>query len=631
MAETKKKTATRPGQSVHAGMLTLYNVTVKDSGRSLSSVYNRERRDLLAPFARMVREGIVMASPLSTVKMKGYMRDLQQPEGLDKMSDTALSQLYNSFEGTLTNVLAVSKADRRYEDTWKRLITHLEVSTIQIKQQLGREIVVAAGYSWHYCNFAELLFAPLTVTDLWKTYSPKDRDYKRHGLLSMDVDTRIALSDLFFGIDYRLPHLSQELPADLDLTTENFEQATVADIMTLEGVALNGSLLGSNGAITAAAVKKVKSQTPISDFAHTPGQWPLDRVEMLCLTYFTLLDRKNPNGKKGIDIKQLARFAVEQMPICIIGPMYNTFIPDLQGFTKSWTIHSYPSRVARTVQYILMEAKDEWLDLGNFRMQLLCSPIEGDNNYIYLKLFGDEGQRKAKLIRKADKEKGVDITEAIDWVEEVGLKFAVHWVKYLCALGIVELAVDPNAKDPHDDPMEGMRFARLTPLGRYALGIDADYTLKPAEGNLGIEFDPRNAIITIDATSPYQMFLSNVARRISPTRFSISAETLLKGCSTKGELEQRIDNLRTLIDPEKEPTLKHIIDEAKLHTDCAVRDGGYSLLRLRADLPGLREAILTHRELREMTILAGPTLALVKTHKMDRFNSILAGLGFLME
>ena len=138
MAETKKKTASRPAEGVQAGMLSLYNITVQDSGRSLSSVYSRERRDLLVPFAKMVREGMIMAGPLSTMKMKGYMHDLQLKGGLDKLSDTALSQLYNSFQGTLSNVLAVAKADRRYEEAWKRLITSLEVTTIQLKEQLGR-------------------------------------------------------------------------------------------------------------------------------------------------------------------------------------------------------------------------------------------------------------------------------------------------------------------------------------------------------------------------------------------------------------------------------------------------------------------------------------------------------------
>ncbi len=55
------------------------------------------------------------------------------------------------------------------------------------------------------------------------------------------------------------------------------------------------------------------------------------------------------------------------------------------------------------------------------------------------------------------------------------------------------------------------------------------------------------------------------------------------------------------------------------------------MMRLRPDLPGLREAILSNKELREMTILAGPTLALVKTQRLERFYALCAAYGYLME
>ncbi|MDE6561191.1 MAG: hypothetical protein K2K75_07415 [Muribaculaceae bacterium] len=626
----KNNTQADNARKVQAGILTLHNVSVKDAGRSLSSVYHRERRGLIAPFAEMVRDDQLSASPLSAMKMKGILRDLRNG-GLDTLSEAALTQVYNSFGASLENVLAVAKADKRYEDAWKRLITSLEVESPSLKQQLGREVTVASGYSWHYSYFAELLFAPLTVTSVWETYSRDYRDYRRHGLLSMDVSTRIALSDLFFGKDYRLPHLSAQLPADAHLKTEDFEQAIVSDLMTLEGVALNGSMLAANGSISTSALKRVKSQTPIGNFKHECSPWPLDRVEMLCLTYFTIRDKKGADGKKDIDIKQLAKFAVEYMPRLIIGPMFNSFIPGMQGFTKSWTIGSYADNVTGIVQYILTAAKDEWMDMSNFKMQLLCSTIEGNRNYIHLNLFNEEGLRKANLVSKTDKERGIDRIEPIDWFEEVGFKFALHWVKYLCALGMVEIAMDTDTENSGNDPMEGMRYARLTALGRYALDIDTEYTPKSARGASNVEFDGKNGIITVDETSPFQMFLSTVAKRISPTRFRISEETLLSGCKKKAELEQRISNLRTIIDPEKETSLKKIIDEALTHTDCAQHSGGYTLLKLRSNLPGLRELLLSDKELREMTIMAGPMLALVKTHKMDRFTAICASHGYLLE
>lgn len=632
MASTKKEdTAEDPAQSVQAGMLTLNNVSVKDAGRSLASVYSRERRGLIEPFAKMVRDDQLRATPLSASKLKGFMRDLRIEGGLDMLSESALTQLYNSFAASLKNPLAVAKADKRYEEAWKRLITSLEVETTELRQQLGREVKVASGYSWHYSYFTEILFSQLTVTDMWERYSREDRDYQRHGMLSMTATTRSGLSDLFFGKEYRLPHLTAQLPEDSNLKIEDFEQATATDLMTLEGVALNGSMLGSNGAISTTAVKKVKAQTQISDFRDTYGQWPVDRVEMLCLTYFTLLDNSADKGKNNIDIKRLAKFAVERMPRWIIGPMFSTFIPTMQGFTKAWTIKSYALSVASTVQNILMEAKDEWMDMSNFKMQLLCSDIQGNNNYTYLNLFDYEGRRKAKIVRKSDKELGMGQGVPINWFEEVGFKFAVNWVKYLCALGIVETALDTDTEDCLKDPMEGMRYARLTALGRYALGIDSTYTQTATEGSSRVEFDARNAIFTVDAKSPLQMFLSTLAKRISPTRFHISAETLLSGCRRKEELKLRINNLKTVIDPEKEPALRMIIDEAILHTDCVEREGGYSLLSLRPDLPGLRELLLGNKELRDMTILAGPNLALVKTHKMERFNAICAAHGFLME
>lgn len=614
---------------VKAGVLTLRNVTVKDAGRSLSSMYSATRKRLFDPFVKMVRDGQLTASPVSTGKMLGYMRDLTAPQGFNMIPDTGQTQLYNAFCADLMNVVAVAKADKRYEEAWKRLVTSLEVNSADIRQQLGRSIEVATGYSWYAECFAELLFSPLVVVDIWDVFSRNYSERARQGILSMRVSTRARLSDIFFGKEYRLPHLYKELPERQTLAIEGFEQSIATDLMTLDGVALNGSLLSSNGSISAASVKKVKSQTGIADFAITKRKWPLDRVELLCLTFFTLLNAKGKDDKSSIDIMRLARFVVDNMARWLIGPIFSSFIPDMQGFAKTWTNGSHASKIAGVVQAILMQANLEWIDLSNFRMQLLCSDIEGNNNYSFLKLFSDDGRRKGKPVRKADKERGISQPTEIDWWEEVGWKFAIHWMRYLCAMGIVDLAMDPDAND--DDPMEGMRYARLTPLGRYALRIDDDYTPKASNDSMGVEFDQQNGILTIDSKSPFQLFLDNVAKRISPTRFRISEETLLKGCKTKAELEQRIKNLRVIIDPEQQPALKKIMEDAMKRTDCAVREGGYSMLRLRPDLPGLRDAILTNHELRQMTILAGPSLALVKTHKMERFNAILAAYGYLMD
>ncbi len=630
MKSTKDTTATpKPEREVQAGELTLNTVSVKEAGRTLSSLYTDRRKNLMGPFASMVRDELLYNSPLSATKLKVALGDIRRGANL---SETLETQLYNSFGGDLRNALAVAKADKRYDDAWRRIINSLEVSNTDISKQLGREIIVEDGYGWKTTYYPELLFNFLKVTDFWKTYSLQRRLYDTHAMLSLDVITRQELSDLFFGKEYRQPHLTLLPPKEENLTIDNFEAATASDLLVLNGVALNGSILSDNGSISASAVKKVKKQVQMLEFSESAAEWQVDRVEMLCLTYFSLLARRLSHSP--IRIIDLAKFGINNMPQLLAGPMFYTFIPAMQGFTKSWTVSNYASKVASIVESLLLDAKDEWMSLDNFRIRLLCYPFEGNINHNILNLFPLSDREKGKAIRRSEKEHARDLRwkgEPINWFEEVGFNFAIHWVKYLCALGMVELAMESDIARTTDDPMEGMRYARLTSLGRYIFGIDKTYTPKAAERSDDIEFDAKNGILTIDAKSPFQMFLATVAKRISPTRFHISEKTLISSCRTKAELDQRIKNLSVIIDPETHPAIQAIIDEALRHTYCAQLDGGYSLLRLRPDLPGLRETILADKELREMSIFAGPSLVLVKTYKLDRFNTLCASYGYLME
>lgn len=639
MATTKKKTkrslaVIQEPHDIKAGEIWL--PLPGKSGRrfNISYITVDKFRKLLMPLRDMLRDGEVTVSTDSATRISETAKEITDKKTAVRLTKDPLCDLYYSFSSYLGNLLAVAKADKRYDDAWQRLILNFGVDSTTLKRELGRDPQLEITFGWVREIVPEVLLFPVKVLGGRQWYNRNTGDYEVYGTLTLDAPDRKALADLFFGKDFASHHLTDSLPEGNSLTVEDFEQETVTDLMTLDGVALNGSMLGANGSMSAAAVKKVKNQTQIRNFTHLIGKWPIDRVEMLCLTYFTYIDCIK--SKEGVDIKKLAKFAVDTMPRLLIGPIFNTFMPAWQGFTRSWTSETYADSLTNAVKGILTPAAGEWIHLDNFKMLLMCTEThDGYEDMRCLYLFPYyKGREKANLIRRIDKEhegdKGWKVKD-IDWFEDIGFMFAVHWLKYLCALGMVELAIDAKAVDRDDDPMEGIRYARLTPLGRYAFDIDRKYSPKAAEANADIEFDAQNGIITIHAKSPFQMFLSTVAKRISPTRFSISAETLLKGCRRKSEVEQRIKNLQVIIDSEKEPALKKIIDEAMSHTDCAQREGGYSMLKLRVDLPGLREAILTNKELREMTILAGPTLALVKTHKMDRFNTILASYGFLMD
>ncbi|MDE6291610.1 MAG: hypothetical protein K2M16_08760 [Muribaculaceae bacterium] len=628
--ESKKKTTPdfRDAQGVKPGEILLANDF--DKGRSdISSFYVDRCIPLLTALADMIREKQLTLSPYSTTRMRAIFSTLKERDGIKKLKKQDLADLYSSFSADLLNVIAVAKADLRYENAWKSIVSELEVSSARLKAIVGRRPALEVSYGWYGDVLApDVLFNPLLTVCYWKEYDSRYNQWYSGEFTISPVD-RKTLADCVLGKEATEYHLLKSLPADIKLHIENFEGDISTDIITLEGLALNGSLLTASGVITAAKMKKVRQQTDIRGFRPDGKEWSLDRLELLGFAYFNLIE-ENSTSKENAGLARLARYAVEKVPTLLKGPNFGVFLPAYQGFTKTWTTDNYARQAADAVNTVIRQAHEDWLSLENFRMLLLCVPI--GRSSLALRLFSSNSIGKSQLVRKVDKEHQADRkwkVQEIRWFDEVGFSFAVHWIRFLCAMGIIETAETPDISA--DDPLEGIRYVRLTSLGRYVFGFEKEYTPQATRDISGVEFDARNGIVTIDAGSPFQMFLGNIGKRISPTRFRISSETLMKGCKTKAELEQRIRNLQVIIDPEKEPVLRKIIDEAVGHTDCATREGGYSLLRLRPDLPGLRDAILSDRELREMTILAGHALALVKTHKMERFNAICASYGFLME
>ncbi|MDE7421864.1 MAG: hypothetical protein K2N35_16875 [Muribaculaceae bacterium] len=621
-----------PVTEVTPGVIYLPPLVAKEHRDMISTFTLDKCRFLFAPFADMVMNHQLRLSPNTSYGMRTIFEEMTKTSSFEKMRKDALCSLYDSLYSELSNFLAIAKADIRYEKTWHKIITSLDVSSVDIKKELGREIRLASTYGWYYNIAVEALFSPCMAYHVQQYYSIYTRTSESKGDLTLRASVRKELAELFFGKEYVMPRLIAHLPEDAKLSIDNFEPSIPTDIMTLDGIALNGSMLNGNGSISAANVKRVRTQATLRDFSPALLQWPADRIEMLTLTFFTM--NAAISKSSSINAKNLAKFAVETMPRLIQGPIFNTFLPACQSFTKAWTAENSVVQLSKMVEAIIRKASDEWLDLNNFKMLLLCSDTISNENFHYLNLFPSKGREKATIVRKIDKEHEGDSkwkVKPISWFDEIGFKFAIHWLKYLCALGIVELAVESELINLGDDPLEGMRYVRLTPLGKYAFGIEKSYTPTKADCISEVEFDSQNCIFTLDAKSPFMLFLSTITRRISPTRLRISRETLIKGCFRKEDLEQRIRNLSVIINPEKEPALKKIIDDALHHTDCAHREGGYSLLNLRSDLPELRQLILNEKELREMTIMVGNSRVLVKTNHLERFYALCASHGYLMQ
>ncbi|MDE6793932.1 MAG: hypothetical protein K2J63_01345 [Muribaculaceae bacterium] len=616
------------------GMITLPSVTKKDSYSALNKLLKDELYSLNESLSKLIRKDKVTLSPLSSKSTKGLFTAMASEVTMRSLLKDQLITIYTSYSSEILNVPAVAAIDKKIEKFWKTMLQTYELSLVQVVGILGREITVKHYYGWGSNFLPEVLFFPLEVTYYAPSYYYYDSSNRKDRIyFQLSTRYRRLLNDYFFGPGASTAHLYKNLPADKNLKIENFELQIATDLVTLAGLALNGSLLNSNGSISGAVVKRIKKQSKMREFIPTLDEWPLDRVELLSFTYFFELKKE---GKKGRDISvtRFIQFATDTLPELLSATQFNSFFPAFQGFTKTWAEKSYAKELASVVKSLLLPAQEEWMDMDNFRLRFLSADCVEELSIFKLFRFNDI--EKNNLRRRSEKENNDNDSKAkekIDWFEDIGYRFALHWIKYLCALGMVEIAMDGDVKDVDSDPLEGMRFVKLTALGRYAYGIDKEYTPATADDFGGVEFDSINGIITLaNADSPYSMFLSTVAKQISPIRFKISVESLMKGCRKRSELENRIVSLKSVINTDKEPALLAIVKEALTHTECAEREGGYSLLKLKRNIPGLVELIATNKDLRNMTLLtANRSMVLVKTVNLEKFYSICAANGYLME
>lgn len=580
---------------------------------------------LLLSFSKIARSDQYMLSPTSAATMKERYKFLCEKGNLRKITKDEQIALYLAFANNLTNIPAIASKDKAYDEAWRELLTHYEVRASKFIEIFGRAIERKTYYGWGYKTIPEAIFFAVNI-DATGSYNPSSE----YDIYSVAPKNRRILSEYFFGKSFLEPKLSETLPEDGNFIVENFESQIATDILTLDAVALNNNILKSNGAISTSAVKTIKKQTKIREF-HSFGEvWPLDRIELVSLTYFIEKIKMAKNG--AISVNSLAKFAVNEMPKIIEGSQFSSFFPEYQGFNKQWAQDSYMKILTEIIADFIKAAGKEWMSLSNLRLRLLCS--EEDRGSI-LKFFPPKGRYKSFLMRRAENNEAVkpDFYDSIDWFEDITLKFAIHWLKYLCAVGVVELAIDRDYNGSEKYPLDGLRYVRLTGLGRYAFGLTATYTPPAAEISEGSpEYDSQNGIITLpNPDSPYKMFLSTIARQIGPSRFKLTVESLMKGCRKKFELENRINSLKTVINFDREAGLSDLVKEALNRTDCVEREGGYSLLKIKKHQKEIISLILNDKGLREIATVTPNKMVLVKTSALDKFFTLCINNGYLVE
>lgn len=192
----------------------------------------------------------------------------------------------------------------------------------------------------------------------------------------------------------------------------------------------------------------------------------------------------------------------------------------------------------------------------------------------------------------------------------IGAPMIQGYAFLLAAFGLAEIAyTQPGTANwhrpgkPYLTPFAGLRYARLTTLGEYVLGKRATYevaavaTVRPA-----ITLDELRLLAmcrNVDALT--ELALSQFMEKIAPDRYRMTPQSLLRGCASRQDLEERLVLFRRVVAAKPPPVWERFFESTLARIAPLELEAEYVVLKINADEP-IRRLFAADPVLRELSL-----------------------------
>lgn len=286
---------------------------------------------------------------------------------------------------------------------------------------------------------------------------------------------------------------------------------------------------------------------------------------------------------------------------------------------------SYPELV-RMLQRLLVSyaAGDRWLLREGLENELLRDP-EGRRDLLF---FRSEPLMNAQLKNVWSE---IHVTPTTQ-VEEAGVPMVDTILSLLCAMGILELAYEDDDPRGEASPMPYILAMRLTPLGRYVMGIDKSYQVPKVDDVVYFEADPDHLVLrSLVEPNPYEPILKDFARPIGSKRFVVDNASFLSGCNSFTDVKRRVDIFRQVLAATELPPNWESFLHRMLMADQGIDSvSGFVVYELDPECSDLIDALVTDSELRRIVVRAEGYRILVDRKNLPDLRRCLARYGYLV-
>jgi len=566
------------------------------------------------------------------------MKDaISHASNLSVLKKGRLEDVYASFTGYIGNYIELARVDSHYAATLRDVLLNPMSTFGDVLRTMDGEVNFPHDVMWATLRVLADAAFNLNVIPTVQTYAFGGASVNR---MILPVDERYRRILLFglYGADTVEPHLTESLPVDNDLVVLNYEADTQNDLARLDAMRAAG-LFPPDKSLTRNRVNSLAGRAGADEFPEEAGGSCDGCVQRGQLEVFAYSLYNDYCGREGNDhpvtgADAFTRFIADGLAQNMVSTDYTILLPAFSGFTKVWTEYSHTRDVVdRLHAYVAQSGTGKWLTTDNMAVCYLIAGAVLDREIDRPKiiLFDEEGRRKNKLRPAGEHEYyGVHHDFSVDWWKDITLPFVVHWLKLLCAVGMLEIAVSRRAAAT--EPMEGIRHIRLTPLGRYAFGLSDTFvpvTNKPEDWSY--ELDSDGVISSFGEMPPYDDLLAKIGRRVSANRFVVTARSIVAGSADADDVARNVNSFRTIFKPEPGSRWDVMLNETLQRCNCMDSvSGQYALIKLKTDVPGLVSAVLSDPEICSNCIKAEQGVLIVPTAFYPRLRRILQLHGYML-
>lgn len=432
------------------------------------------------------------------------------------------------------------------------------------------------------------------------------------------------------------PYISPEpLPI---ITVDNYEPGTGEKIYStlseveplypvMHTLYLNGNLEMGRTKVTATTIKRVSRQLTFSEFfPESPEKNLKNLAATLATSVFCLYSIQSVNGRKVIPnpphvvarrIVSFIRNSSEHTLTFFAGLILSKVYPAM------FVTPNFSTALKQYFTALSTYAAEKWL-----LFESIENHMRNSKDFPSLLFPVNPGQTSNFSVRNDYTGKFI---APFTIISQFTLPVFQLITGALASLGILEMVYTTPSREA-TSVLGGIKAVRLTPLGRYALGLTEDYdSAGDAKGPM-FEFDTdRLIMMTLGDNNPYETILRDYLVPVGEHRFSASAEKFLEGCITPNDLDRKISNFRLLVGDTITPVWTGFLDDL-LHKCAHITSPSLQLVAYQIDSSDreLVGILTSDARLRELTVAAEGFMLLVKKENLAAFKERMRKYGYLV-